>query len=364
MQGKTKRKILAIELAGLIIVSVFVASILAGRAENKPLDNLAIERNDDTIHSQEDTTPEVIFQSQNNPSSGYVLVDFTWSPGYPDVGEKIMFVCNCYYGYGMFIYESWDFGDGTRGWGQMVSHTYNKKGDYTVALSVMVKDFSSGELNYGSSTNTVEIGASPFARFTWSPKEPTVGDSVYFDASKSNDINGEIVEYNWSYTEASEPNKVIEMGNNVTFNYVWSKQGNYKVKLIVADNDNNTNEMTQNIVISILGISKVSGRYRHLVFDITNRGNITAENIQWRVYINRNILMIPLPFWKICYKTGTIDSLGSGQSTSVDIGRIRRAFGRVTITITVEASNAVQITESLQGSILGKFVHVRQLYIY
>ena len=359
MWAKTKKKILAIELAGLIIVSVFVASIFASRAENNPLNDLAIERNDDTIHSQEDTTHEVIPQSQNDPSSGYVLVDFTWSPGYPDVGEKITFVCNCYYGYGMFISESWDFGDGSRGWGQIVSHTYNKKGDYTVALSVMVKDFSSGELTFGNSIKTLEIGASPFPRFTWSPKEPTIGENVNFDASESDDTNGEIVRYAWSYTEASEPDKVIEMGNNKTFTYSWDEQGNYKIKLAVTDNDNNTNEMTQNIVISILGISKITGRYRHLVFEITNRGNIAAENIQWRVYINRNILMIPLPFWKICYKTGMVNSLNPGQSTSVDIGRIRRAFGRVTITVTIEASNAVKITEYLQGFMFNKYVHLR-----
>jgi len=357
MRGKTKRKILAIELVGLIILSVFVASILAGRTENNLDNNVPIGRNENTVDSQEDIKPTGIPEDQQDSSSIYPIVDFTWSPGYPDAGEEITFICNCYSGYGLFISETWDFGDGSRGWGQIVSHTYNKKGDYLVVLSYILKDFSSGDLTFGNSVETLEIGASPFPRCTWSPKEPTTGENVNFDASESDDTNGQIVKYSWSYTEVSEPNKVIEMGNNKTFTYAWNKQGNYKVKLAVTDNDNNTNEITENIAVSILRIEKVTGGFRHVVLQITNRGNIAAENIQWKVYVNRNLLIIPL--WKIFTKTGTISTLKPGESISVDIGRYRRAFGRITMTISVEASNAVKITEYLQGFMFNKYVHLR-----
>jgi hypothetical protein len=222
---------------------------------------------------------------------------------------------------------------------------------------VETRDFSSGELTTSYSIESITIGASPFPRFTWSPEEPTTGENVNFDASESWDTNGQIVKYNWSYTDASLPNKVIEMGYDKTLTYAWNKQGNYNVKLAVTDDDNNTNEITETIVVSILRIQEVTGGFRHVVFQITNMGNVTAENIQWEVYVNRNFLVIPL--WKIFSKTGTINTLGPGESKSIDIGRYRRGFGRITMTITVEANNAVKITESLQGFMFGKFVHLR-----
>lgn len=351
MREKTKRKILAVELAVLTILSVFVVSILAGRAENKLLNNLAINRNDDTIRSQEDTNPKIIPESQQDSSSDYVFVYFTWSPEYPDVGEKITFRSD-----GLYFGEYWDFGDGSKGRGSVVTHTYNKKGGYWVYLSAFAWDYYSEGIEFVSATEYIKIGASPFPEFTWSPSEPAPGQSVSFDASESLDTNGQIVSYKWSYTEASEPNNVIDLGNNKTFTYTWDKQGNYNVKLAVTDNDNNTNEITENIIVSILRIEKITSSRRHLVFQITNQGNIAAENIQWKVYVNKSRFMILFPLRKVLYKSGTINTLSPGESTTVDISRYRRAFGRVTITITVGASNAVQITKYLRGFMLGRYI--------
>jgi hypothetical protein len=147
------------------------------------------------------------------------------------------------------------------------------------------------------------------------------------------------------------------MGHNKTLTYNWNEQGNYNVKLAVTDEDNNTNEITKNIVVSILSIQEVAVARRHVDFQITNRGNITAKNIKWTVYVNRKFIVIPL--WKIFDKTGTIDTLDPGESKSIDIGRYRRGFGGITMAITVEADNAVQITKSFQGSMFGKFIHLR-----
>lgn len=344
MREKTKRKILAVELVGLITLSVFVSSIFAGRAENKPYNNLDIVRNENTISSQEDIIPAVITTTQQDPYTVY----FSWYPLFPDVGEKVTF-------FSLLDPGIWNFGDGTRGWGSVVSHIYNKKGSYMVTLSILRDGLTSG-------VATIEIGASPFPRFTWSPKEPSPGENVDFDASDSYDTNGQIVKYNWSYTEASEPNKVIYMGDNKTFTYAWDEQGNYNVTLAVTDNNNNTNKLKENIIVSILAIVKIKGGFRHVVFQITNIGDIAAENIQWKAYITRTIHIIPGR--KIFSGSGTINTLGPGESTSVDIGRYRRAFGMITLAIIVEGSNAVKITQSMHGFILGKFVHLRHLYIY
>ena len=314
------------------------------------------------IYAQDDSNQEVITTSQDL-TSDYLYVDITWSPQYPDPGEKVTFYASYYsyysyyYYYGMFGSKHWNFGDGSSGYGSAVSHTYDTKGKYRVTLSVYARDFSTGEMLHGYDSEYITIGASPLPKFTWSPEEPVPGENVNFDASESWDTNGQISKYYWTCTEASQPDKIIEMGYNETLTYKWNKQGNYNVKLAVTDDENNTNEITKNIVVSILSMQELSVTQRKVTFQITNRGNFTAKNIQWAVLVNRRFLIMPL--WKVFNNTGVISTLGPGESTSVDIGRYRRGFGGITMVITVKANNAVKITDSFKGSMFGKFIHLR-----
>ena len=321
-------------------------------------DKGAIGTNKITIDAKENISSKTSQTTLIDSSSDYRFTYFTWTPQYPDVGEKIIFSStHYYYSYGEITYEMWDFGDGTKGWGPVVSHTYNKKGKFTVSLTVFGIDYSTGNPINAHSINYITVGASPFPRFKYSADQPTIGETINFDASESWDTNGQIVQYSWSYIDESEPNKLIEMGSGKTISYKFDKQGNYKVKLSVTDDEDNTNEITKTVVVSILKIEKVTGGFRHVVLQITNRGNFTANNIQWEVYVNRKILFIPL--WKIFYKSGTIQKIDPGQTISIDIGRYRRGFGRITMTVNVEASNAVKISESLQGFMVNKYVRLR-----
>jgi len=419
MLEKTKKIILVIELIFLVILSVFISSTLIGNAKNNsplalasaevtsgkaPLnvtfkgsgsdndgfiisyfwdfgdgatsklqnpthiyqgigkfivtlivtdDNGAIGKEKIIINVEENAPSAVILETKQ-VSSDYVYTDFTWSPEYPDVGEIITFrKMYYYYYYWEITFNYWNFGDGSKGFGSIVTHTYNKKGNYKVTLRVSGADI------YGYSDHYITVGASPFPRFTWLPDEPTTGEIITFDASGSWDTNGKIMQYNWSYTDESQPNKVIYMGNNKTFTYKWDKQGIYKIKLAVTDDDNNTNEITKTIVVSILRIEEITSGFRNLDFKITNRGNISAENIKWKLYVNRNLLIIQIPLWKIISRTGTINTINPGESKTVDIGWYRRGFGRITITIIAEADNAVKITKSLQGFMFSKYIHQR-----
>ncbi len=317
-----------------------------------------IGRQNIIIYAQENITPKVIPSDQQGDSN-YIYVDFTWSPEYPDPGQKITFISNYYDYSGVFAFASkfWNFGDGESGWGSIVSHIYAKKGRYKVTFIVTATDYSSGEITNGRSIKYINIGASPFARFTYSPKMPSTGEKIFFDASESWDNNGEIVKYHWSYIDSREPNKVVDMGYNKTITYIWNKQGYYTVKLTVIDDENNTNEITKDIVVSILKIQEISAGFRQVGFKIINRGDITVNNIHWKVKVNRNFLIIPL--WRIFQKSGIIYTLKPGESVPVNIGRFRRGFGLITMTITIETDKTVQITESQQGFMLGKYVHLR-----
>jgi PKD repeat protein len=308
------------------------------------------------IYAQENITSTII-SSDKNVHSNYVFVDFTWSPKYPDPGQQITFISNYYDYHGKFSSKFWNFGDGYNAWGSAVTHTYNKKGKYKVTLIVSSTNFSSGEVTNGQSSKYIHIGASPFPEFTYSPEVPTTREKVFFDASESWDNNGQIVKYYWSYIDSNKPNTIIKMDYNETFTYTWNKQGNYNVKLTVTDDDNNTNEITKNIIVSVLKITDVTAGFRQVGFKITNNGDFTVNNIHWKVIVNRNFLILPL--WRIFLKKGFLYSLRPGESISVDISRYRRGYGRITLSILVEADNALKILNSRQGFMFGKIIHLR-----
>jgi PKD repeat protein len=68
----------------------------------------------------------------------------------------------------------------------------------------------------------------PFARFTFSPKEPKVGESVTFDASQSSDPDGKIISYLWDFADG-------ETAQGVTTTHAFKKAGEYDVILQVTD---------------------------------------------------------------------------------------------------------------------------------
>lgn len=423
MIGKKKKIIITIELVILIILSTFVATLIGGNIQNNSpvayisanvtigktplkidfigsgsdndgavvsyhwdfgdgetsnlqnpthiylrngsyLTTLTVVDNDGNIgrknikiYAQENNSPTVITSDQQSPPN-YINVDFSWSPEYPDPGQQITFVSNYYDYFGLITSRFWNFGDGYSAWGPIVSHTYDKKGNYMVTLTITVTNLTSGEISNHRESKNINIGASPFPKFTYSSEIASTGENIYFDASESWDTNGRIVKYHWCYIDSSGPNKVIEMGDNKILTYAWNKQGYYIVKLTVTDDDNNTNEITKEIVISILKIQEVTAGIRHVGFKITNRGNFTVYNINWKVIVNRNFLII-IPLWKVFRKEGIIYSLRPGDSISVDIGRYRRGFGFITMTIIIESDNAMKILESRQGYMFSKLVRLR-----
>ena len=82
----------------------------------------------------------------------------------------------------------------------------------------------------------------PEAFFTASPQEATINETttgseyptIQFDASESNDPDGEIETFYWNFGDGNFTNE-----SKPFFNYTYYKGGDFEVKLIVIDNDNN-----------------------------------------------------------------------------------------------------------------------------
>jgi len=89
----------------------------------------------------------------------------------------------------------WDFGDGTSGAGENVTHAYPTPGVYIVALTV------TDERGTGATQTDSLLIASlpPVAQFIITPPVPTAGEPAEFDASESTDPDGEVASYHWDF---------------------------------------------------------------------------------------------------------------------------------------------------------------------
>ena len=91
---------------------------------------------------------------------------------------------------------SWDFGDGSTGYGVTSSHVYHTAGAYTVTLNV-----TDDKGQVGTATASVVVGVTgPTASFVFSPTDPSDGETVFFDASASEPGTGRTtVSFRWNF---------------------------------------------------------------------------------------------------------------------------------------------------------------------
>jgi len=119
---------------------------------------------------------------------------------------------------------SWDFGDGATSADQNPSHLYNKRGTYTVSLTV--------KNAYGSSTavkkDFISIGMAPAPDFTASPTSGTVPLAVKFtDLTK-----GQVTAWQWDFGDgisSSEQNPAHTYRNPGIYNVILTVTNDYGI---------------------------------------------------------------------------------------------------------------------------------------
>ncbi|MCP4712909.1 MAG: PKD domain-containing protein, partial [Planctomycetes bacterium] len=121
----------------------------------------------------------------------------------------------------------WNFGDGTTGSGQKVSHLYPEKGIYNATLTV--RDDSKAEFCATHSTSFRVIFNHPPVADVGSDHITCVGEEVEFDGSNSYDIDGTITDYIWDFGDGSP----LYTGALATWSY--QNPGNYVASLTVKD---------------------------------------------------------------------------------------------------------------------------------
>jgi PKD repeat protein len=126
---------------------------------------------------------------------------------------------------GNIVSYHWSFGDGQTANGAQVSHTYDILGQYQVTLTV--DDGRQVSNSKNMTTKMLGINHPPTANA--GPDQVVgPGENVAFDASRSADRDGEIVDYRWTFGDGTE-------GEGKQVGHVYEKSGRYEVRLNVTD---------------------------------------------------------------------------------------------------------------------------------
>ena len=135
---------------------------------------------------------------------------------------------------------AWTFGDGGTGSGVNPTHPYSVGGNYTVTLTVTD---NSGATASTSTAITVASAPppnqAPVASFTAAPGQLTAS----FNASASNDPDGTIAGYAWTFGDGGT-------GSGVNPTHPYAAGGNYTVGLTVTDNVGATATTSKNITVT------------------------------------------------------------------------------------------------------------------
>jgi PKD repeat protein len=178
---------------------------------------------------------------------------------------------------------AWTFGDGSSGTGKTVSHTYTQSTSpgnaYTVTLTVTNDRGLSS-----STTQSVSVDASPAPTGDWvfSPTTPSVGDTVFFNASAMKPAAGhQIVQYGWNFGDGTT-------GSGAQVTHAFGAAATYQVVLTVIDDAGQRVTPTHAVAISsgnpvaLFTSSAVAGHT--MFFDgggSTASGTATIVSYQW-----------------------------------------------------------------------------------
>jgi PKD repeat protein len=142
----------------------------------------------------------------------------------------------------------WEFGDGSEGYGSIVSHSYAQAGSYEVKLTVTDKDSAQG-----TDMAMVQVHAvnHPPAAVISGPTSGLVGETLIFSGINSADRDGRIVRYVWDFGDRTT-------GSGVDVTHVYNVVGSYQVTLTVTDDGGLSDSATQIVQVDEPGRRSVS----------------------------------------------------------------------------------------------------------
>jgi len=197
----------------------------------------------DTVQNETDTSNNYLLASFTVAEILYPPVaKFSYSPEIPIVNETIVFnATQSFDPDGEVISFSWNFGDSnlTTVYVPIVVHVYAAHGTYNVTLTVFDRD----ELS-NATWQLVKVYAKPVADFTYLPISPVVNEPIVFNASASNDPDGNIVSHVWDFGDGN-----VTSTPDSTITHTYTTYGNHSTTLTVVDNHGLASTKTKTVSV-------------------------------------------------------------------------------------------------------------------
>lgn len=155
-------------------------------------------------------------------------------PGVYNKSEPINFTGEAFDADDDRLTAKWDFGDDHTANGPTARHTYSSDGPYLVRFTVndgQANDTARVIIMIGESVDP-QLNRRPNATFTYTPENVSVGELVTFDASESDDPDGDSLDFEWDFDTEGLP-ETDKTGEVVTHRY--NESGTYTVTLQVRD---------------------------------------------------------------------------------------------------------------------------------
>ena len=185
---------------------------------------------------------QIVQVGTGTPPSPVVSV----SPAAPNVDDTVFFSATASTpGPGRTIISyGWDFGDGTTGTGENVSHIYTVADTYTVVLTA-----TDDKGQQGTTTVSVVVSTSaPTALFTFSPTLPAVNETIHFNGTASTATSGRtLVDFKWVFGDGTD----TSLGSRVTHSYSTSET--FVARLTVTDSFGETGTTTNTVTVGGTG---------------------------------------------------------------------------------------------------------------
>lgn len=227
------------------------------------------------------------------------IANFTFTPTTPRTNQVVTFNASSCTDSSDTINQlqtRWDF-DGDGNWeldfsagkraSDVVTYSYSTAGTYNATLEV--KD--SGGLQDSQVkhiTVTIGLDQSPSARFSYTPTEPLVNETVTFDASASNDEEDTVsqLKVKWDFNNDGlweiDYTDGYMATNVVTYNY--SQAGNYTVILEVKDSSGLTSKYSKAFSVS----EQSTDSYQISGHIVESRGGSGIDNAELSLVSNSN----------------------------------------------------------------------------
>ncbi|MFW5776244.1 MAG: PKD domain-containing protein [Spirochaetota bacterium] len=146
---------------------------------------------------------------------------------------------------GEIVAYAWDFGDGATSTDESPQHTYTTAGSFIVSLTVTDDDDNTNEASIALEANVVVAGnESPVAAMLYTPEIPNIGETVEFNGTESDDTDGTIDSYEWSFGDGTT-------ATGVDVSHDYSSSGAFTVRLIVTDDEGATDIATEEIYVNV-----------------------------------------------------------------------------------------------------------------